>query len=280
MFPPTSDPTHPNVLLAAGAMAVACSLLSVLVILRRWALVGEGISHSGFGGAGTAWLLALAIPWFDQPFVPYVMAIVFCVASALGIGWLSRREHVNSDAAIGIFLVASLAWGFLGQQVYVQTRHMQPAGWDTFLFGQLEHLSLRDALASVSLCAAVLLVLLAMGKEILAYCYDPMLAETSGIRGTAIHYLLMVLIAITMILGMRVTGSVLVPALLVLPGAAAVRVSRGVRAAFVTSLAFGVLGTAVGLATASTWRALPAGPSIVLVLFVMFLATLALPKRA
>ncbi len=280
MFPPTADPSHPNVLLAAGAMAVACSLLSVFVILRRWALVGEGVSHSGFGGAGTAWLLALVFPFFDQPFMPYATAIVFCIVAALAIGWLSRREHINGDAAIGIFLVASLAWGFLGQQVYVQTRRMQPAGWDTFLFGQLEHLTFRDALASMSLCAAVLLVLAAMGKEILAYCYDPILAETNGVRGRLVHYLLMVLIAITMILGVRVTGSVLVPALLVLPGAAAVRLSRGLRGAFITSLVFGVTGTALGLAATSTWRVLPAGPSIVLILFVMFMITLAVPKRA
>jgi ABC-type Mn2+/Zn2+ transport system permease subunit len=280
MFGPTSNPLHPNVLLAAGAMATACSLLSIFVILRRWALVGEGVSHSGFAGAGTAWLAALVWPALEQPYVPYLMAILFCLLSALGIGWLSRRENVNSDAAIGIFLVASLAWGFLGQQVYMQVRHTQPAGWDTFLYGQLEHLTLRDSLSSVFLCAAVLLVLVAMGKELLAYCYDPTLAETNGVRGGVVHYVLMLLIAVTMILGMRITGSVLVPALLVLPGAAAVRLCRGLRAAFATALAFGLTGTAIGLAAASAWRVLPAGPAIVLALFAMFLVTLALPKRA
>ncbi|HEV7299775.1 MAG TPA: metal ABC transporter permease [Tepidisphaeraceae bacterium] len=280
MFGPTTNPAHPNVLLAAGAMAVACSLLSVFVILRRWALVGEGISHSGFGGAGTAWLAALVWPVMEQPFMPYAFAILFCLLAAVSIGWLSRRENVNTDAAIGIFLVASLAWGFLGQQVYVQTRHTQPPGWDTFLFGQLEHLTLRDAMASVFLCAAVLLVLVAMGKELLAYCYDPTLAETGGVRGSVVHYVLMILIAITMIIGMRITGSVLVPALLVLPGAAAVRLTRGLRPAFATSLVFGVVGTGLGLAAAAYWRSLPAGPSIVLALFAMFLVTLAIPRRA
>jgi len=272
-------PTDPNVLIAAAAMAVACSLLSVFVILRRWALVGEGVSHSGFGGAGTAWMLAAFVPSLDNPTVVYAFAMLFCIGSAIGIGWLSRRQHVNGDAAIGIFLVASLAWGFTGQQVYAQVKQVAPVGWDTFLFGRLESLSTGDALAAASMSAAVILVLVMLGKEILAYCYDPTLAQTSGVRGTMLHYLLMILIAITMILGMRIAGSVLVPALLVLPGAAAVRLARGFRAAVMTSLAFGVVGTSIGLLAANQWRVLPLGPAIVLALFVMFLGTLVIRKR-
>src|SRR3954447_5190410 len=117
----TIAPTAPYVL-AAGffpealttcSVAVACAVLSVFVVLRRWAFVGEGISHSGFGGAGTAWLLAAFVPAFDKPRVPYVFLVVVCIATGLGIGRLSRSGRVSSDAAIGIFLVASLAWGFL-----------------------------------------------------------------------------------------------------------------------------------------------------------------------
>src|ERR1044071_87872 len=99
--------------LVAGAMAVACAVLSVFVVARRWAFIGEGISHSGFGGAGTAWLLMLFFPALDQPWVPYLSVVIFCLLTAGAIGMLSRSRGVNADAAIGIFLVASLAWGFL-----------------------------------------------------------------------------------------------------------------------------------------------------------------------
>ena len=74
--------------------------------------------------------------------VVYAMAMVFCIGSALAIGWLNRSERVNSDAAIGIFLVASLAWGFCGHQLYLRANHAPPVGWDTFLFGRLESLSM------------------------------------------------------------------------------------------------------------------------------------------
>src|SRR5215210_5154605 len=101
--------------LAAGAVAVACAVLSVFVVSRRWAFIGEGISHSGFGGAGTVWLLALAFPALDAQWAVYAGVVVFCLATGLGIAYFSRARAAgggtNTDAVIGIFLVASMAWG-------------------------------------------------------------------------------------------------------------------------------------------------------------------------
>src|SRR5438445_3050736 len=104
--------------LTALAMAIACATLSVFVVSRRWAFIGEGISHSGFGGAGTAWLAALIFPALNQAWVPYVGVVLFSLATAWAIAYFTRGQRVNSDAVIGIFLVASLAWGMLAQQVY------------------------------------------------------------------------------------------------------------------------------------------------------------------
>src|SRR5688572_22897848 len=88
----------------AAAMAVACATLSVFVVSRRWAFIGEGISHSGFGGAGTAWMLALALPGsvMEQPWVPYCGVVVFSLGAALAIGYLTRGRAIHSDTAIGI----------------------------------------------------------------------------------------------------------------------------------------------------------------------------------
>src|SRR5690242_10569337 len=79
--------------LTACAIACACALLSVAVVLRRWAFIGEGIGHAGFGGAGIAWLLAVIFPALNHPSAPYVSAIFFCTATALAIGWVSRSER-------------------------------------------------------------------------------------------------------------------------------------------------------------------------------------------
>src|SRR3954470_6384783 len=168
------DPILRNALLTATAMAAACAVLSVAVVLRRWAFIGEGVGHSALGGAGTAWLLALAFPALDNAWAPYVAVVIFCIATAVAIGWLSRDERVNADAAIGIFLVASLAWGILAQYVYQQQRRTMPAWFDTFFFGQMKDISTPYALAAVLVCAAVVVTLVALGKEVVAYCFDPL----------------------------------------------------------------------------------------------------------
>src|SRR5207248_974353 len=120
----------------ACAMTTACAVLSVFVVSRRWAFIGEGISHAGFGGAGTAWVAALLFPALDLPWVPYAGVVVFCLATAWAIGYFIRADRVNSDAAIGIFLVASLAWGVLAQQLYFRVRHVSPLAFNSLLFGR------------------------------------------------------------------------------------------------------------------------------------------------
>src|SRR5438067_650324 len=108
---------HP--LLTAIFISLACAVLSVPVVLRRWAFIGEGISHSGFGGAGIAWLLALLVPALDDARFTYAAVVIFCLITAWIVAAMTRSQRVSFDTAIGIFLVASLAWGFLAQHIYV-----------------------------------------------------------------------------------------------------------------------------------------------------------------
>jgi manganese/iron transport system permease protein len=108
-------------------------------------------------------------------------------------------------------------------------------------------------------------------KEILAYCFDPLTAHTGGVRAGFIHYLLMVLLAVTIVIGVRVAGTVLVTALLVLPGATAMTLSQRLRNVIAISIAANLIGAAAGLGMHGIWPVLPAGPMIVLVLFVVFL---------
>jgi ABC-type Mn2+/Zn2+ transport system permease subunit len=260
------EPVVRNALVVAVAMAIACGVLSVFVVTRHWAFVGEGISHSGFGGAGTAWLLAVLVPSLDQPWVPYLAVVLFCVLTALGIGLVTARERVATDTAVGIFLVATLAWGFVGQQIYFVRTSRMPVGFENILFGRQLIVPDTYALVAVLLSAAVVLVVAALGKEIVAYSFDPLLARTSGVRTGLIHYLLISMIAVTVALSIPMVGSVLVTALLVLPGAAALLLSARLPTVMVASLAVALLGAVGGIAVHQVWRFLPTGPAIVLVL--------------
>lgn len=267
----------PNVLLlsefaTAFALAIACAALSVFVVSRRWAFIGEGISHSGFGGAGTVWLATLLLPSLDQlTWAPYLGVAAFSLVTAVAIAYFTRTGKINSDAVIGIFLAAALAWGILAQQLYVRQFHRNPSGWSVFLFGHMDDLTPQFAVAAAAVCAAVVATVVLLSKEIVAYCFDPAFAEASGVRVGFIHYLLLILIALTIVIGARVAGSVLIPAMLVLPGTTALLLSRGLRLAVIASGCFALAATAIGLALSTHWAFLPAGPLIVLAMFVQFL---------
>ena len=265
-----------NALLTAGALGIACAVLSVVVVLRRWAFIGEGISHAGFGGIGTGWLLSLVIPLFGNQAVVYLVAVLFCIATALAIGYISRddlaTDRVTGDAAIGIFLVTSLAWGFLALTIYLQ--HHPTGGaenWDAYLFGQINLVSREMMIAGLCLSAAVVLVVGMLWKEIIAYAFDPAIARVSGVRVGVIHYLLMVLLAMLIVIGMKLAGNVLVTALLVLPGATALLVSRRLPVVVGISVGVGLSGAVGGLVITSAYlKSVPSGPAMVMVMVLEF----------
>jgi ABC-type Mn2+/Zn2+ transport system permease subunit len=113
-------------------------------------------------------------------------------------------------------------------------------------------------------------------KEILYYAFDPQMAQVSGVRVGMIHYLLMLLLAMTIVVGMRIAGNVLVTALLVLPGATALLLSRRLKVVMGISIGVGLIGSVGGLVVNhALWPFLPSGPAIVLVLFVEFVVAYA-----
>jgi manganese/iron transport system permease protein len=258
---------------ATAALAVACAVLSVFVVARRWAFIGEGISHSGFGGAGLAWMIMLAVPALaEQPWLLPTAIVVFCLATAIAIGYLSHGNRVTGDAAIGIFLVASLAFGFLAQHFFKHVHHgKDPPAFGEVLLGHTAQMSSHMALAAVLISAAVVIIVAALSKEILAYCFDPLMAQASGVRVGFIHYLLMVLIALTIVIGIPITGSLLVTALLVLPGVIANLLDRRLNVVIILAIGAALVSAIAGVWLNATWPFIPTGPAIVLTLFVQFL---------
>lgn len=273
--------THPNFLSAlilSCAMAVACAVLSVLVVLRRWAFIGEGIAHAGFGGIGTAAALSLLIPAVGNEGAAFFVAVVFCLATAVAIGWISRSRAVSGDAAIGIFVAASLAWGFVAFAIAEQRGHFAQS-WNVYLLGSVGNVSRAAMLAGVIVSLGVLLVLAGLSRQILLYCFDPTLAEVTGVPTGFIHYLLIVLLALMIVVGMRLAGNLLVPALLVLPGATALAVSVRLRTVVAIAIIVSLVAVVAGLCASLRWRFLPAGPAMVLVLFLEFAIAAAFRRR-
>jgi len=262
-------------LIAILSVTIACAVLSGFVVARRWAFVGEGIGHSGFGGAGTAWLLACAFPLLDDPNIPYIFVVVFALAAAAGIAYLSRPGSrfgaLSGDAAVGVFLVGSVAWGFVGQRVYVYVRQVEPAGFTSLFFGEPAVVSPQYAFSSVMVAAAVVIAVFSLRKEMLAYCIDPMLAHTSGVRSAFIHYLLVGLIALVIVIGVNVVGTLLVTALLILPGVTAGKITTTLRAHTAVCVAVAIIGALGGSLIHLKLPFFPTGPAVVLIMIALFL---------
>lgn len=264
-------------LLTSISLGVACAVLSVFVVLRRWAFIGEGIAHSTFGGAGLAWILVLIFPALGTPthLAPLVLTtiLIFSMSTAWAIAYFSGSRRINSDAVIGIFLVASLGFGFMAERIYEQAKNQIPWGYDSVFLGNVMGISPEWAIASTLICLAVVGVIWAFGKEIVAYSFDPLAARVAGAPARFIHYMLVSLVAFTIIMGVRVAGSLLVTALLVLPGVCALLVSQRMSRVIFLSIITAVTGAAGGTIIHYNLKYIPTGPAIVLVLFALFLIT-------
>ena len=275
-------PAAQRALIAGLAVAAACSLLSVFVVLKRMAFIGQGISHAGYGAAGTALFLGMVSsdPRYDA------LVLAFCIATAWLIGFIARRRRLNEDTAIGILLAAAMAWGvFITNLSAAFQKVGGPLYWPWYartvgtgaranfeevLFGSLLNTTHAQAIISVVVALVVILVLFAYFKEIVFFAFDEPTSQVYGTRTAMIHYLLLTLLAATVVLTMRLAGVVLVGAILVIPGPTAPMLSDRLSRVLMVSLGTGVIGVVLGLLVSLELGFSGPGPCIVGVLCVMF----------
>ena len=264
-----------HALITGVAVASVCSLLGVAVVLKRMAFLGQGVAHAGFGGLGTAMLLGLGGLAQDA------VVLAWCLGAALLIGWLARRRGLEPDSAIGVLLAATMAWGVLAEDVSGLLRAFDAyrafvgppasrAGFETLLFGSLTAISPTEMVVAVAVAAAVLGVSAALFKELLFFAFDETASRVFGVPAGGLHYLLLALVSLAIVVGIKIAGVILVAALLVLPGATALQLSRRLGRVLVASWAIGVGGTVLGVLTSLELGAVSTGPLIVLYLAALF----------
>jgi zinc transport system permease protein len=263
-------------LAVAVPIAAVCAVLSVFVVLRRMAFIGQGVSHAGFGGIALAILLAHWWPVFETPLVRYATVALFCVAAALAMGLYSRAGKVSEDAAIGILLVATMALGavLFNVRIYVLADTRWQPSWESLLFGSIFSADAADLAAAYGLALVVLGTVGLLYKELVSFTYDPVMARIEGLPVKALHALLLVLLSLTVVLALRAVGFLMVSALLILPAATANLLSRRFGAVMALSLVVCLAGTIGGLLlNLFLVPSLPPGAVIVLTLFAIFSLT-------
>jgi len=260
-------------IVAGVAIALLCAVLSVLVVLKRLAFIGQGVSHAAFGGIGLAAVLGLAAANLSagQNAVQFGIVAAFCAAAALLIGGMSGRSGsgeaaTHGDTAIGITLVASMALGA------ILARHSRSGiSWEAFLFGSLLNTDWTDAAIAWVVAAVVIVTLWAVRRPLLFWSFDEPASQAFGVRGAPLRALLMLLLALATVTAMRLAGVVIASAMLVLPGAIALRMTRSLGRVLILAGLGAVVGVLGGLVLSfeADW---PPGPSIVAVLTVLFAA--------
>ena len=259
--------------LVAGALAgVCCASLSPMVVLRRMAFVGDGMAHAAFGGIGLA-LFLMNNSRYDDLSVQLI-TLGFCLVLGVAIGKASRSgddEKLAEDSAIGIAFSVSMALGAL----FLALRHNRNpqqyvTSMDTFLFGSPLNIGDPELLMLAGTAAAVLAALILFQKEILFYIFDARLAEVSGIKTGLIHYMVIILLVLTVVISSRVVGIVLVSASLVLPGVAALKLCTRLVPAMIVAALLGVFSFEVGLYFAYELN-VPSGSAITLVQFALLM---------
>jgi len=259
--------------IAGLAMAMMCAVLSVLVVLKKLAFIGQGISHAAFGGIGLAAVLGLtaavgkAAPMHGVP--QFGIVLGFCLGAALLIGLISKRggggeAGTHADTAIGIVLVGSMALG----AILLKTAKNGMA-WESFLFGSLMNVGGFDAAGAWVLALVTVVVLIAGRRGIVFWAFDEPGAQAFGVNVGACRLVLLVLLALATVASMKLAGVVLATAMLVLPGAIALKLSARLWTVVAISVAVSVIGVLGGVVVSFEWD-WPPGPCIVGVLSVMF----------
>jgi zinc transport system permease protein len=273
--------------LEAGALSgFCCACLSPLVVLRRMAFIGDGISHAAFGGIGLA-LFLMSSAHYDDLSVQ-VVTVLFCLVIGFGIGLVSRRSDVSllsEDSAIGVAFSVSMALGalFLTLRQHANPQYVPPM--DTYLFGSMLNIGSRDVWIMLLLALLVLAVLVIFQKELLFYAFDAQLAEVSGLNVRLLHYLFMLILVLTVVVSSRVVGIILVSASLVLPGIAALKICTRLFPAMIVSAVIGVVSFEVGMYVSYAQDVQP-GSAIILIQFAVLLlaagwkSTVAIRKTA
>jgi zinc transport system permease protein len=267
----------------AGALVgLACATLSPYVVLRRMAFVGDGMAHAAFGGLG----LGLFVFVGSQSDDARVQAVVllFCLALAVAVGRATRRKGADGgaprlaeDSAIGIAFAVAMALGAL-LIVLRQRREPQYApSWEAYLFGSLTTIGHGQVWLTLALAAAVVLAIAAFHKELKFYLYDETLAEVSGLPVGFLHYLLLLLLVLTVAVAARIVGIVLVSASLILPGVFALALCQRLGPALAVAGAAGVASFEAGLYASYVWD-VPPGSAVILAQFALVVVGLAVKR--
>ena len=258
---PLRYPFMVRALLAGVLVAVAGAVTGSFLLVRRWSLLGDAISHAVLPGVAVAYLLGW--PYFTG-------ALASALLTAAGIGFLERNTRLKSDAATGLLFLGAFAAGLA-----ILSRARSSVDVFHILFGNVLGVSRTDLVLMAGVAAAAVGLVLLLFKELQLWAFDPLTAEVAGLPTRALHYLMMLLVSATLVAALQAVGVVLALAMLVTPPATAYLLVRRFPAMIGLAVGLGVVAAITGLYL-SFYLNVASGPAMVLVAMGAFAVALVL----
>lgn len=247
-----------NALLGSLFASVACGIIGSYVVIRRLVFISGGITHASLGGIGMG---------FYFGWNPIFSAMVFSIFSAFGIEWLSSRQGIREDSAIGSFWSLGMAIGI----IFIYLKPGFAPNLSDYLFGNILTITTTDIIYLAVLSAVLIIVFLLFGRQILFAAFDPDFAKTRNLPVKFIKYAMMMGIAITIVLSIRLVGIVLLMSILTVPQMTANLFTSNFVKMILLSVVIGFFGCLVGLFLSAVLD-VPSGVFIIFTQIVVFLA--------
>jgi len=243
-------------LIGGIAITICSSLLGVTLVLKRYSMIGDGLSHIGYGALSVAAVMNLA---------PLKVALPVVIIAAFILLRLSESSRINGDAAIALFSTTALAVGILVSSKAGLTNDVSH-----YMFGSILAMSKSDVILSVVLSVIVILAFIFLYNRIFSVTFDENFARATGVNAGIYNMVFAVLTAVTVVLGMMMMGALLISSLIVIPTLTAMRVCHSFKGVVLTSGAVSVASFLMGMMISLLFNTAP-GASIVIVNVVFFM---------
>lgn len=238
-------------------VSLCAALLGVSLVLKRYSMIGDGLSHVGFGALALAMAMNLA---------PLEVAIPIVVAAAFLLLRISENSKIKGDAAIALISTSALALGVI---VIAMTTGMTTDVCN-YMFGSILSMSKNDVRLSIIISVLVIIMYLLFYNKIFAITFDESFAQATGINTRRYNSLIAFLTAVTIVLGMRMMGALLISSLIVFPALTSMRLIKSFKGVVISSTVISVTCFLIGILM-SYVCATPTGASIVSVNLFLFL---------
>ena len=247
-------------IIVGGLVVLCASLLGVVLVLKRYSMIGDGLSHVGFG----AMAVGLA---FNQ--APLVVAIPIVIIAAFLLLRVSENSRIKGDAAIGLISSSALAIGMIVNSMSNGTN----IDLNSYMFGSILAIDKKEMVLCIVLGIVIVAAFIYFYNPIFAITFDENFARATGLKVELYKTILAVLTAVTIVIGMRIMGTLLISSLIIFPALSAMRVTRRFRTVMIMSVIISMFCFFTGLVT-SYLMELPTGATIVVSnLFVFIIMT-------